>query len=164
MKNLLVCFIILTLIRSVNAANAPIPNYENAKRMTDAHYQEGIVRHFVAFKFLPHISPKIIQEVNRRFIALIDLCKRNGKAYILSIESGMANSTEGADQGMQIGFIVSFKSQGDRNYYVGQPMINENFVSLFDPAHANFKKYIAALLATPVVPQGVFVFDFTAGP
>jgi hypothetical protein len=32
------------------------------------------------------------------------------------------NSCEGAARNLEQGFIVTFRSEGDRNYYVGQPV------------------------------------------
>lgn len=138
-------------------------DYNESKTLTGANYRPGTVRHIVTFKFHDGVDQNAIDEVNRRFLALKDLCRRNGQPYILSIESGTSNSHEGADQGMQVAFIVTFRSQGDRNFYVGQPLIEERFSDLYDPAHLEFKRFVGPLLATPAVPNGVFVFDFTVG-
>lgn len=138
-------------------------NRNHYGQLTEAQFNPGIVRHFVAFKFKKNIDQVQINKVILNFLALKTLCVRNGKPYILSIEVGKANSFEGADQGKQIGFLVTFKSEGDRNYYVGQPLIPEREVDFYDPAHLKFKKFVGPLLETPVVPNGVYVFDFTLG-
>lgn len=132
-------------------------------RLTEAQFNPGIVRHFVAFKFKKNIDQVQINKVVSNFLALKTLCVKNGKPYILSIEVGKANSFEGAEQGKQIGFLVTFKSEGDRNYYVGQPLIPENEIDFYDPAHLRFKNFVGPLLETPIVPNGVFVFDFSVG-
>jgi hypothetical protein len=76
----------------------------------------------------------------------------------VSIESGKANSKEGADQGMTQGFIVTFKNESDRDYYVGKP-----FSADFDPAHESFKQFVGPLLSVDANGKidGVYVFDFT---
>ena len=134
---------------------------EEAKRVTSPRYKLGELRHIVAFKFQSTVTKAQVDEVVERFMRLKSECVRNGKEYIKSIEVGSANSFEGADQGKQVTFLVTFKSQGDRNYYVGQPLISESYPEYFDNAHLEFKKFVGPLLATPVVPEGVFVFDFT---
>ena len=132
-----------------------------AKKLTATNYKPGIVRHIVSFKFQPTVTQAQIDNVIQRFLQLKTEGLRYGRTYIKSIEVGSANSFEGADQGKQITFIVTFKSQGDRNYYVGQPLISENDTDYYDSAHLGFKRFVGPLLATPVVPEGVFVFDFT---
>ena len=85
---------------------------------------------------------------------------RKFAACVGSIDAGLANSPEGADQGKQLGVIVTFNSEGDRNYYVGQPQINPDDKDYYDPDHLAFKKSLAGLLD----PAGaVFVFDYTVG-
>ena len=51
------------------------------------------------------------------------------------------------------GFVVTFASAGDRNYYVGEPVISDS--RFIDPVHADFKAFVGPLLA----PGGVLVFD-----
>lgn len=116
------------------------------------------VKHFVAFKYKPEVTGEQKREVRARFMALKNLCLNEaGNKYIVSIEAGSANSPEGADQGLQDGFIVTFKSTADRDYYVGRP-----FSKVFDPAHDQFKAFVGPLLATDEQGHvnGVFVFDF----
>jgi hypothetical protein len=131
------------------------------KEITKEDYHTGVVRHFVSFKFDHKVTPSEKKEVVKKFLALKEECLRNNMPYITSIETGKANSPEGVDQGMEIGFLVSFKSEGDRNYYVGSPLIPVKYINLYDHAHEKFKNFIGPLLATPIVPKGVFVFDFT---
>ena len=116
-----------------------------------------VIKHFVAFRFKDSVTESQRVEVQNRFLALKTNARRNGKNYILSIESGLANSPEGADQGMTQGYIVTFKSAEDRDYYVGKP-----FFADFDPAHDAFKQLVGPLLDTDDQGKvtGVFVFDF----
>jgi hypothetical protein len=151
----------LLIVGCIPNSYAREADYQTAKRLTDPSYNPGRVRHIVTFKFDPSVTQTKTKEIIERFVALKNLGLRSGTPYIESIEVGKANSFEGADQGMQVGFIVTFRSEGDRNYYVGQPLIDKKFRNLYDPAHLEFKNLVGTLLATPVVPNGVFVFDFT---
>ena len=116
------------------------------------------VRHFVAFRFKPGVTEEQRQEVKRRFLALKKTClNAKGKAYILDIEMGSADSPEKADQGFQQGYLVTFASTADRDYYVGKP-----FFTTFDPAHDAFKQFVGPLLDVDQngKTNGAFVFDF----
>lgn len=125
------------------------------KTFTQENYKPGLVRHIVLFRYAHGISATTKREVMRRFLALKNKCLRNGKPYILAIEAGNQNSGEGADQELEQGFIVSFKSEGDRNYYVGHPIVTDRMFA--DPAHDAFKRYVGNKLDK----NGVIVFDFS---
>ena len=135
-----------------------LPTIAQAK--THPAYRPGIIRHFVSFKFKAGTSDEQIQNVKERFLALKQQCLRNGAHYIKSIETGYANSFEGADEGKQIAFLVTFQSEGDRNYYVGQPLISDLQPEFYDAKHLEFKKMVGPLLETS---GGAFVFDYRAG-
>lgn len=121
---------------------------------TSSNYKPGTVRHIVLFRYDANVTTEQKNEVKQRFLALQRLCKRNGERYVLSIETGGEISGEGADQGLEQGFIVTFKSQGDRNYYVGQPVVTDP--SHYDSAHQAFKDFVGPLLDQ----NGALVFDF----
>ncbi len=127
------------------------------ERFTAPDYKPGMIRHIVLFRYNEAVSPEQKEEVIRRFLALRTLAKRNGNTYILSIESGSEISGEGLDQCFEQGFIVTFKSQGDRNYYVGQPVVTDP--DFYDPDHQAFKDFVGPMLDQ----NGAFVFDFSAG-
>jgi hypothetical protein len=125
--------------------------------MIKAQNEDGLVKHTVFFRFKPNTTEDVQREVMKRFLALKDLCVNpsTGQPYILSLVAGTANSPEGLDQNKTQGYIVTFSSVSDRNYYVGQP-----FYTPFDPHHDAFKKFVGPYVdAGP----GVFVFDFTVG-
>lgn len=111
------------------------------------------VKHFVAFKFDQSVSKSEKKLVMEKFLALKNKCLKNSKPYIVSIEAGLANSPEGADQAYEQGYIVTFVSEQDRDYYVGKP-----FFTNFDPAHDEFKHFVGPLLQKNT---GAFVFDFS---
>lgn len=128
---------------------------------TSPRYQPGLLRHVVLFRYADHVTPVDQERVVQRFLALQDECRRDGAPYVLSIETGAQASGEGADHGMQQGFLVTFASAGDRNFYAGTPVVDDP--RWYDPAHAAFKEMIGPLLAPsddPSRPCGVVVFDF----
>jgi hypothetical protein len=124
------------------------------EQFTASDYKPGTVRHIVLFRYASTVTPTEKREVIRRFLALKTLAKRNGKNYIVSIDTGGEISGEGADQGLEQGFIVTFRSQGDRNYYVGQPVVTD--ANFYEPAHQAFKDFVGPLLDQ----NGAVVFDF----
>ena len=88
-------------------------------------------------------------EVATRFLALKDLVKRNGQPYIVSITGGTAISKEGLEQA----FVVTFKNEEDRNYFVGKP-----YSDTMDPAHEALVQVVVPLIAADNTgkPTGLF--------
>lgn len=127
------------------------------EQFTASDYKPGTVRHIVLFRYASTVTQEQKDEAKRRFLQLQSLCVRNGHKYIVSIETGGEISGEGADQGLEQGFIVTFRSQGDRNYYVGQPVVTD--ASYYDPHHQAFKDFVGPLLDQ----NGALVFDFSVG-
>lgn len=118
------------------------------------------VRHFVAFRFKAAVSAQQRAEVRRRFLELRRSARAaDGKPYILAIEAGDADSPEGLDQGMTQGYLVTFRTRADRDYYVGRPKFTP-----YDPAHDAFKAFVGPLLEADAAGRpGVFVFDYSTG-
>jgi hypothetical protein len=97
-------------------------------------------------------------EVERRFRALADSPHPDGSGpYIRSLHAGRQSSPEGVGRGFELGFVLTFSSEGDRNLYLGEPLIADP--SRIDAQHAAFKEFVGPLLAPD--PHGVLVFDFT---
>ena len=127
------------------------------RSFTAAGFHPGMVRHIVLFRFLPTITDAQRAEVVRRFMALGQVSRReDGSPVIAEIETGAQMSGEGADEGLQQAFVVTFRSEGDRNYYVGRPVVTDP--AYFDPAHEAFKKFAAPYLVS------VVVFDYALPP
>ncbi|WP_454691920.1 Dabb family protein [Achromobacter aloeverae] len=123
---------------------------------TGEAYQPGLLLHIVLFKYKPEVPARQKREAQRRFLALRESPRGDsGSPYILSITSGRQNSLEGASQGYEQGFVVTFKSGGDRNYYVGKPIVRDP--GCFDPRHEEFKAFVGPLLAEQ---GGALVFDY----
>ncbi|HHV70737.1 Dabb family protein [Brucella intermedia] len=127
------------------------------KGFTAGRYKPGTIQHIVLFRFKDGVTAAQIGEVKQRFLALKDQARRNGKPYIVRIDAGAQSSGEGVSRGFQQGFIVTFRSEGDRNYYVGSPVVTN--ARFYDPAHQRFKDFVGPLLAEK---DGVLVFDFRA--
>ncbi|MFC4278768.1 Dabb family protein [Achromobacter aloeverae] len=145
-----------SLSSTTAAAGTPASAREPDAVFTSDAYQPGLLLHIVLFKYKAEVTAEQKLEVQRRFLALGG-SKRAGaaSAYILSITSGSQNSLEGVGQGYEQGYTVAFKSAGDRNYYVGKPVVTDQ--AYFDSRHDEFKAYVGPLLA----PQGgVLVFDY----
>jgi len=95
--------------------------------------------HFVSFKFKPQAKPEQIDQV---VAAFRDLKKKiHG---IKSLEWGTNISPEKHDKGFTHGFILTFKSEKDRNDY------------LVHPDHKAFGELLGPIL------EDVFVIDYWA--
>ena len=55
---------------------------------------------------------------------------------------------------------MSFASQGDRNYYVGEPFIT--IPALYDPMHHAFKSFITNYISDQ--ESSILVFDLQPAP
>ncbi len=126
---------------------------------TSSHYKQGTVKHIVLFRYAKNVTSAEKEEIKTRFLNLQQQAKRNGVPYIQSITTGQQSSGEEADGGFEQGFIVTFASEGDRNYYVGTPIVTDP--RYYDPAHAAFKEFVGPFLL-PEKNKGVLVFDFNA--
>lgn len=144
-------------VRVANAAahDQIQPEASDEGIFTAPDYRPGLLRHIVLFQLKETTTSAQRQEITDRFHALAD-SQRNGKQYILSIESGTQNGPEGLHRGLEQGFIVSFESEGDRNYYLGEPFIKSP--RFYDRKHHEFKQFVGPYLLPG--PAGVLVFDF----
>ncbi|WP_165992592.1 Dabb family protein [Acetobacter lambici] len=122
-------------------------------RFTAPDFKPGLIRHVVMFRFNPRATQAERHEVTKRFVALASLSRRpNGAAVVVSIETGPQMSGENADIGLEQAYLVTFRSEGDRNFYVGSPIVSNP--QYFDPAHNAFKSFAGSYL------EKVVVFDF----
>ncbi|MFD7630715.1 Dabb family protein [Streptomyces sp. NPDC059851] len=67
-----------------------------AEEFTAADYKPGRVQHIVLFKFKPDTSSEEQTETMKRFRSLRTQATRDGKPYIMSLDSGVQTSGEGA--------------------------------------------------------------------
>lgn len=121
---------------------------------TDTCYKPGLIRHIVLIRYSPAVTDAQRQAAIERFMSLKETELRDGKPYILDIEYGEQNSGEGADKNYEYAFIVTFKSEGDRNYYVGDPVVTEPQYT--DQSVKKFKNF-----AMPLIDETKkLVFDY----
>lgn len=129
------------------AAQVGLPQF------TAPGWRPGLLRHVVMFRYKPGTTNAMRAEITSRFLRLVQDSRRpDGSHPVRSIEMGVQNSGEGVDAGLQQAFIVTFASEGDRNYYVGKPVVMDP--AWFDPAHEAFKEFAGPSL------EKVVVFDF----
>ena len=121
---------------------------------TARDYRPGLVRHVVLFRYRNDVTDQQKKDVQQRFRDLAGSVRDDGARYILSVDAGPQRSGESAGAGYEDGFVVSFASEGDRNYYVGTPVVTD--ATHYDPAHAAFKEFVGPLLAEN---GGALVFD-----
>ena len=95
--------------------------------------------HVVAFKFKATATKDQIQEVTEAFSAL-----KKKIPTIQTLEWGTNVSQEKRDKGFTHCWVLSFKSEKDRDGYI------------VDPAHKAFGKIVGPVL------EDVFVFDYWA--
>ncbi|KZX20992.1 Dabb family protein [Rathayibacter tanaceti] len=125
-----------------------------SERFVARDHRPGILRHIVLIRFRPTALVTEAEEVTRRFVALAHECVRDGLPYIESIETGPQLSVEGAGEGFDRAFLLTFSSEGDLNYYLGRPAVDAP--GLFDPAHDAFKEFVGPFVDT----AGIVAFDF----
>jgi hypothetical protein len=97
------------------------------------------LQHVVAFKFKEGTTPQQIQEVEKEFRAL-----KKKIPQIAALEWGTNNSPENLNKGFTHCFILTFKSEADRETYLPHP------------DHKAFGKMLGPILGD------VFVIDFWA--
>lgn len=160
---------LLATALSVTSASAGTPPTDAARSVqkeaetvgpaafTAPDYHPGLVRHMVMFRLKPGTTEAQRQMVISGFRDLASLSRRPDGTHVISaLETGIQNSGEGADLGLQLGFLVTFRSEGDRNYYVGRPVVTRP--GCFDPAHDHYKQTVGPYL------EKVVVFDYVASP
>lgn len=129
-----------------------------AAAFTARTYRPGTLRHLVLFRYRDDVTAAQRQEVLRRFRALAGSRRADGGTYVGSVEAGEQRSGEDAGGGFDHGVVVTFASEGDRNYYVGAPVVTDP--RHHDADHAAFKEFVGPLLRSP---GGALVFDLVDG-
>lgn len=157
MKNIFSLFALIgSLIITPIAQSQSALIGDEAKAFTASSYRLGRTEHIVLFKYKEDVSEEQRQLIKKKFMALKSASKRNGVPYIASIITGSQNSLEGLSKGYEQGFIVTFRSEGDRNYYVGAPVVSDP--QYYDRLHHEFKSFVEPFLNDG--GNGVLVFDF----
>ncbi|KAF2797937.1 hypothetical protein K505DRAFT_297450 [Melanomma pulvis-pyrius CBS 109.77] len=104
--------------------------------------------HIVLFQFKEGTSPITIKEMTSKMFSLKKSCihPSTRSPYIISIAGGKDISTEDSQNGITHAFILQFFSNEDRDYYVDE-----------DPVHQDFKAAAASVL------EKAQVIDFQDG-
>ena len=111
--------------------------YLHASMVQAADKPEKLLRHIVLYKFKDDLKPSQVQEVIDAFAALPKKI-----TTIVDFEYGLNKSPEGKSKGLTHAFVVTFKSEADRDAY------------LVDPAH---KEYVNVVKDRR---EKVVVFDY----
>ncbi|KAJ5364566.1 stress responsive A/B barrel domain protein [Penicillium cataractarum] len=92
------------------------------------------ITHVVLFQFKSSVGADVINEVCSRMLALKDNCLHplSQKPYIKSSFGGLDNSIEGLQNNISHAFIVQFDSAADRDYYVRDDPVHQEFVRGLD--------------------------------
>lgn len=86
-----------------------------------------VLRHVVCFKFKPEATAEQIKKVETEFVAL-----KKKIPQIAEVEWGTDNSPEKLADGFTHCFIVTFKSEADRDAYLPHPE-HKKFVEILKP-------------------------------
>ena len=129
-----ITFLVLALIVAWACQQAPSEeNVVEAALATEAASQsstnmpDSLLRHVVLFKFKDEATPEDIQKVEAAFGALPAAISE-----IHDYEWGINNSPEGLNQGLTHCFLITFKSEADREIYLPHPA-HKAFVEVLSP-------------------------------
>lgn len=86
-----------------------------------------VLRHVVCFKFKPEATAEQIKKIETEFVAL-----KKKIPQIAAVEWGTDNSPEKLADGFTHCFIVTFKSEADRDAYLPHPE-HKKFVEILKP-------------------------------
>ena len=89
--------------------------------------KDSVLRHVVLFKFKQNTSPEKVKEIVDAFSALPSKIPE-----IADYEWGLNNSPEGLNKGLTHGFLLTFKSEADRETYLPHPA-HKAFCALLTP-------------------------------
>ncbi len=95
--------------------------------LSHAAAADPVLRHVVCFKFKEEATPEQIEKVEKEFVAL-----KGRIPQIAALEWGTNNSPEKHADGFTHCFIVTFKTEADREAYLPHPE-HKKFVELLRP-------------------------------
>ncbi len=102
-------------------------NVSNAIAALHSMEKDSVLRHVVLFKFKEGTSANDLRSITTSFSEL-----PNKIDEIKDFEWGLNNSPEGLDKGFTHCFLVTFKSEADRDSYLPHPD-HKAFVDLASP-------------------------------
>lgn len=111
------------------------------------------ITHIVLFRYSPSIPWSTLQSHFTDFASLKTRClNAQGNPYMLSLRMGLNHSWENFGRGMTHAFILEFKDEADRDYYL-----------LHDKVHREFSAKAGPLIEDSVVvdfKEGVVFREF----
>ncbi|KAK6540580.1 hypothetical protein TWF694_009370 [Orbilia ellipsospora] len=104
------------------------------------HKKNMPVTHILLVSFKKTATREAVLAVSKQMVALKDTCvdPQTGKPYILSAKGGKNNSPETNEKGMTHGFILEFKNEDDRNYFLQEDPSHKKFVEAIIPQNSDF--------------------------
>jgi heme-degrading monooxygenase HmoA len=112
MQSVLIVGMLLTVVLGVGFMTSSIAGADEKP--------EKVLRHIVMYKFKDGLPAKEIQEVIDTFCQLPNKIKT-----IVGFENGTNVSREGKSEGFTHVFVVTFKSEKDRDDYIAHPAHQE---------------------------------------
>jgi len=130
---------------------------------TAPDWHPGVVKHIVLMRFRRDVSLLQREEVLQRYAHLVQDARRaDGRKLIVSMEGGWQNSGEPTVRGYDLGFVLTFASEGDRNFFIGRPVVTEP--GFFDTAHMAFRAFALPLLSSVQAFDYDVAFTATSQP
>ncbi|KAI0112039.1 hypothetical protein GGR51DRAFT_557220 [Nemania sp. FL0031] len=97
------------------------------------------VTHILLSKFKPSTTREVIERISKQIIAFKDNCRdKDGKPYVLATKGGINNSPDDTNKGMTHGFIIEFKNEVDRKYFLEEDKAHKDFVAAVAPTTDDF--------------------------
>lgn len=109
-------------------------------QFTAPNWHVGPVRRIVLIKYKNGVSEAQKSELTARFLRLVhDSHRADGRFVIDSIEASVPQGGAGFDQV----FTLTFRSEGDRNFFAGAPIVTDT--AFADPARVAFAAFAEPL-------------------
>ncbi|KAJ4313301.1 hypothetical protein N0V84_009478 [Fusarium piperis] len=97
------------------------------------------VTHILLVSFKASASQATIDSICKRIIAFKDTClDPSGKPYVLATSGGINNNPEHSNKNMTHGFIIEFRNDADRVYFLDVDPAHKEFVKHIDPNNNDF--------------------------
>lgn len=125
MNKIILVLAVLTALLFVSCATSQTKTNQVKSSMIES--DQTVLRHVVLFSFNESSSAKEIASIEKAFSALPSKIKE-----IADYEWGLNNSPEGLNKGLTHCFLVTFKTEADRQAYLPHPD-HKAFVDLLGP-------------------------------
>ncbi|KAH6842644.1 hypothetical protein B0I37DRAFT_417813 [Chaetomium sp. MPI-CAGE-AT-0009] len=97
------------------------------------------ITHILLVSFKPSASQDTIDAICKRIIAFKETCRdAQGKPYILATSGGINNNPEHSNKNMTHGFVIEFKNDADRRYFLHVDQVHKHFLEHIDQNNDDF--------------------------